>query len=748
MRRVWSGLLAVILLLSLTACAGTAQAEGAEHASPTHLSAAGRYVETNITPQSFRDMGADYGMLQNLYTWEDGALDLIVWACWFTAEDHSKAEGRYLWYHSDDRGGTWEERPLPDEVVDGKSCFAFLLDQEGNFYALVWPEESEDTDRYTELIVRCWPAEGADWAFSVDLTEGIEVTSETYISCEPLLYQQQYLILKLFRASDSYENKIWAFDLADGALAWQYEGERSKQIMQAAIAGDSIYLQQETSHILSAATGEETGSFETNKLLAGLDHAQVTEDSVYYYVGDDLSICRGIFGETLEEVILERDEYQYGAEAEEVNGFGVLGDGTIYLNAGSNTDVLNLYRYDYAEEGDLSAEILTIWTLGSSDTLRQTAAKFREAHPEVTVRVQSQDEQDRNDAITTLNTQLLAGEGPDVLILDGTSYESYLEKGVLADLTELYEGTNFVGETVSALLGEGGCCIIPARFTVPVLYGDNLEGGADLTAFASAVGAAEDTPYVSGNFWNMERLLWASSSSAMVDEGGMDEENLRLWLQTLKEISDACGYFAEREETEEGVAGESVGPGEFGYQNQNVCVDASAYDWMDGSALAGVVQLDAIEGPVQILKRYQERWGGSPQAFQMVSFPGLAQGAYTPRILMAVSAASVRQDLAKEFVETALSLEVQQYTYGDGLPVLQAALDQQLDYFTPYAAEYGWDMEELRAILESRTTPAVLDETVSDAIETAAEAYCRGEQTLEETVSAIRTSLALKLAEQ
>lgn len=757
MKRILSCLLTLALLLSLSACAGVTNPsgeEGGEDASPITLSTSGRYAETGITPQAFLDSSVDYGILDNLYAREDGTLDLIVWACWYTAEDHSAAEGQHIWYHSDDRGDTWEERDLPDELATDIHYYNIMLDSAGNVYAFRWPEEERDSSLpYTEIILHCWPVEGEEWSFTVELAEGMEVTSETTIQINDfILYQDRYLILNLYTEQDNAaRNRLCAYDFSTRELAWEYEGEPTFTMMEATLAGDSIYVSQSAGYILDAATGEKTGTFDNDKLLMMLDNIQATENGVYYYVDwENNNVCRGIFNQSLEEIILKGAEYQYGTETEVSATCRVLEDGTIYLNAeGLGSRFLNLYRYDYDENASSSAETLTIWTGGTSDTLRQAVSLFRQAHPDVTVLTQVSDGMDRNDAITALNTQLLAGEGPDVLILDGTSYESYMEKGVLSDLTGLYEQLDFVGGTVSSLLSEDGhCYIIPARFTVPVLYGDGLEGVDSLFSFAAAVANAEKPPYLQGGFGNMEQMFWAASSTALVDDSGMDEENLRLWLQALKEIADACGYFTE-DEAEMGVVGEAISSsGTFGYANQNICVDYYAFDWIDGSARAGMTQLDSIEGPVTILKEYQEAQGRSAQAFQMIPFPGLAEGAYTPKLLMAVSAASEQQELAKEFVETVLSLEVQQYTYGDGLPVLQEALDQQLDYFSSYAQEYGWDIKELGAILESRTTPVIMDEEVSDVIETAAEAYCRGEQTLEETISAIQTDLSLKLAER
>ena len=41
----------------------------------------------------------------------------------------------------------------------------------------------------------------------------------------------------------------------------------------------------------------------------------------------------------------------------------------------------------------------------------------------------------RDDALKNLNTKIMAGEGPDVLVLDNMPIESYINKGLLLDLS-------------------------------------------------------------------------------------------------------------------------------------------------------------------------------------------------------------------------------------------------------------------------------------------------------------------------
>ena len=45
----------------------------------------------------------------------------------------------------------------------------------------------------------------------------------------------------------------------------------------------------------------------------------------------------------------------------------------------------------------------------------------------------------RTDALKTLNTEIMAGKGPDILILDGISAQTYVEQGMLEDLSGIFK---------------------------------------------------------------------------------------------------------------------------------------------------------------------------------------------------------------------------------------------------------------------------------------------------------------------
>jgi len=63
---------------------------------------------------------------------------------------------------------------------------------------------------------------------------------------------------------------------------------------------------------------------------------------------------------------------------------------------------------------------------------------FQKKYPDVYVNIETgmsgDDSVTDTDALKVLNTEIMAGTGPDVLLLDGISEDTYIEKGMLEDL--------------------------------------------------------------------------------------------------------------------------------------------------------------------------------------------------------------------------------------------------------------------------------------------------------------------------
>ena len=72
------------------------------------------------------------------------------------------------------------------------------------------------------------------------------------------------------------------------------------------------------------------------------------------------------------------------------------------------------------------------------------------------------------DALKTLSTDILAGNGPDVLILDGMPVDSYVEKGILTDISDVVDevkaSDGLVDSIVKDSTKDGKIYAIPTRF--------------------------------------------------------------------------------------------------------------------------------------------------------------------------------------------------------------------------------------------------------------------------------------------
>ncbi len=748
MKKLLSLVLSLALLLTLSGCggvqarfdSGSADLESDSGSGAVTSSASAstlRYVEEDITPTLADGSAASIEQIQG---WDDGSLD---------------AFGYREWYHSEDGGDTWETRTVPEDFLT-----ILCVDGEGALYGLGMDEGNE------QYVLYRYTADGETAALPLD--SGI-----TSFSCAAI-YDSRILVVK--DTHDDLTSTLYGVELATGAPLWQRESDTPSPTCFC--YDGSLYLYESAYPLfaLDPETGKELGEYGED-FMCNTSQPLLAENGYYFFLDDaNCNLCRGIFDSTIYEVVLEADDYRYSLECLEgytpQSGFYMDGDYTLYLTTFEGS----LYRFSVDRAAAVADETFTIWTLNETDTLREAVLVFQEAHPELDVELKVQLGEDGSaegsatvsDILSTLNTQLLAGDGPDVLILDDVDYQTYIDKGVLEPLNDLYQEYEFVGGTVYGLLTEAGdCYVIPARFSVPVIMTDQGELPTTMEELTERVlsGSARtaeqkdvdgygwvDGAYLqlqpSGEFYD----LWlAASGGSLVTEDGVDASALTVWLDDLKQISDhydlADGY---------ALAGESSGSAYegFGCGNRNEYFPSDG-QWGGGSAGVMVMQdVQSLMGQmVAVCSEYDEETGedvisADQTGFQIARFPGLTEGAYTPEILMAVSAGSGQTELAKEFLETVLSEDVQRYTYGDGLPVTQAGMDAQLDYFGPYAEQCGWDISELQAVFDSCTAPVTLELEVQEVLYNAANRLCLGETDLDSAVAQVTSDLALKLAEQ
>lgn len=421
----------------------------------------------------------------------------------------------------------------------------------------------------------------------------------------------------------------------------------------------------------------------------------------------------------------------------------------------------------YAFDKDVPAvqeQTLSIYSLMENRTVTQAVYEFQNVHPEVKVEYQfaaGESEAPTSDAIRTLNAELLSGNGADVLILDGLPLESYMKKGVLADLSELTEKLSKEGVLMDVIGNtaqmDGKTYALPARIRIPVVYGTEAEVKACKNMETLHTYAEENT----------DNRLFGRSSHDLIgmtlfhmlydeiaaDGEGLDEEKLTQLVMDWMKICENGGL-RSYEEAAGTVQGESV----WNDLNKNFC---SSQEVFGESVYANVNEVDGLHSAGEVYLQ-TGKTGSAPESLK---------GYYTPVTIAGVNAASGQSEMAVEFITCLFSEKVQENDTWDGFPVLEKALENMVEYVdTPEAKErsIGFsftdpetgeeiletisypDKEEMESFVElikGLRTPFISDRIVTDTVLEELEKCYAGTQTPEETAKNICQKVDTYLAE-
>ncbi len=116
--------------------------------------------------------------------------------------------------------------------------------------------------------------------------------------------------------------------------------------------------------------------------------------------------------------------------------FFAVGD-AFYIVYGEDRGIIK--KYSPAGEGEGASSYLTVYSLKRNDLIIDMISEFQDQYPDIELIYETGEGADgsitMSDRIRALNARILAGDGPDVLLLDGLPVDSYIEKGILEDLT-------------------------------------------------------------------------------------------------------------------------------------------------------------------------------------------------------------------------------------------------------------------------------------------------------------------------
>lgn len=509
------------------------------------------------------------------------------------------------------------------------------------------------------------------------------------------------------------------------------------------------------------------------------------EDDALYIAGKG-GLYRHVIGGSALELVIDGALTSFSNPSMSMQAFTPYGENAFAVLFSGK---VAFYRYD-PDMPTVPENMITVYSLQEQEVVRQAVAQFQTENPDIFVRYEvglsGADAKAREDAVKKLNTELMAGKGPDVIILDGLPVKSYEEKGILKDLKSHID--SLTGDAalqpniVEAFNHGGSVYMMPVTFSVPMVIGrkDVIAGVTDYASLADTVDRvkAKKPKAKVCSFFSEEaavRWLLPAAAPAFIEESGdINREALSQYLSLTERM-----YRASLEGISD-FAKESLG-----WQKENYEMDNYSYTHFNsvGNDFDDFMlqDMELNVGMLMSLYAYQDgvslRYKEGFEDVAMKSFDGMCAGAFAPSVLVGISAASAKQEQAERFFDVMMGTEVQGLLW-DGFMVNQNALKNQLSPQWQVFKNAGYDMnygdvtnsimssygdglsveieihmptkEEFQTLYDlccQVKTPYVADPVVESAVVEAGGQYLAGHKTLAEAVEAIVAKVEIYMAE-
>lgn len=737
--------------------------------------ALGRYME--------QEMSVPDGLVM-FYAWnslDDGTLRILGY--------NGTEDGVCVW-DSHDSGASWEKKYALNEMlgVDATSCTSGAVAADGNlFLCLSNPFADEDAPGEGYIYGKISPDgvwQQTELALPQAASDPAVSGLDRYLY--KIVYAEQGKILtKLLSGSD----KIYLFDDTTGELLAAYN-EEDHYISFFEKAGESVYaFGMDHVTVYDYATGEEkTEEALTEEMESDPGNLELQssaffptvmcggrrEGEVYYAM--DQGIYRYASGGNMVEQVVDGSLNSISKPSVGLFSLLALEDGSLMLAVQDGVDA-KLFHYVYdASAPTVPDTELKIYSLEENRQIQQTISMFQARNPHYYVTYETgmsgTDAVTASDALRTLNTEIMAGNGPDILVLDGMPTESYIQRGILQDISdvvrEVKETDGLFENITDAYETDGRLYAVPSRFKVPVLVAneDILSGITDLTSLGeTARKLREEDPDskqivgFSDIYWTVKTYYEACSAGLLDEDGSLDADRLKNFVEQLKALLELNQYSDEEAQR---VHVTTLQEGEKGYDFTSVI---SMFNFLQGAQkieqvnLAGVYFLQDLASAAGLT----DQLSYAPSAF-------FGANVFVPEVVVGISSQSGETEGAKEFVRFLLSKDAQASNLNVAFPVNRAGFTEEISaepaesiasVNTVYEEDDGTireisydvkglaneEKERFLDIVEKLDTPALTDAVIEELVISQTAECLAGHITVEDALNAINQKMNLYLQE-
>lgn len=741
--------------------------ETAEKEDADNQKGMGRYLEEDV------NLPEDCKSLYGIQTLEDGKLRIF----------YATAEKNIMIADSGDGGASWQGgAPINEKLginLDGGGVTnmpAPAISEKGDIFFCVYVQEDENSEGMSVYYHMSADGEVHKLDFS-GLSENFYVFNCKFTEQGTLLLQT---VESLIEVNPEDGSKLYEYENGNRVEFFGVAGNK----LAVVVDGSVHYYNTETKEPIEGGDvlTEQMASNPENLMLMSTSSLPILfckgdeEDAVFY--ADHKGLYRYAFGGNVVEQVIDASLNSMGSPATSFLSLSRDKEGVFYLLYRDGNDGLNVLKYVYSKDTPAVPDTeLKLYSLKDNSFIKQVAAIFQKKYPDIYLNIETgmsgDDAITSTDAIKTLNTEIMAGKGPDIMILDGISENTYIEKGMLADLSGLLKDAGILDNVKEAYTQEDGSIYcMPSKFGIPMIMGkkDEVSSVNDLKSMADILEAHLDEYNIDKQPMSFARsasyLLGALaevSYPAWLDEQGvLDETAVREYLEQVNRI-----YQSEKNSVKEMIEqyGMSEADMDYPYSREYSRVSSNAMSMKYGMEILGPGLLLSPEDFARVYSAEKDE-----PSLSHALWNGQSENCFTPLMVAGISAKSTQKEAAEKFIQFLFSGEGQKISSYSGLPVNETVFDS-MDYWnlggengvisesSSSNSETGEKMvlttiqppedaiSEVQKLGKTLTQPVAFNEIILNAVMSSGARYLKGDISLDEACNSITQEVNLYLSE-
>ncbi len=652
---------------------------------------------------------------------------------------------------SEDRGENWREEEVKATEFKRDKSFFCSITNNGDIVAI---DGSENTNNF--ILIK-----------DNEAIENINIDNESFTNIKVsanndiLIYDYEYIYLYNLK-DGNLKKEIYLDEIMNVCTTKKYIIVQTADAIKKYSLDNGEFIEdiKELQQFVDDDLDGKLKLFESNKD----DEFFIVDSTGVYTINDEN------YNKT---PIMDTNAYLFNSNEMDLEKFLQLDNKNylaVYYNY--NENIYNIYTYSYSEElANKELEEITIYSLYENTSIRQYSARYQNDNPHIVINyevgITEGSGQTENDAIKTLNTELMSNNGPDILILDNLSSQDLIEKGMLEDITDVINNKkeSLFENILDSYFIDDKIYALPLRVKIPVVFGEENKINEFSKLNNSLINNENSSSRIFGAYGPRDilNLMYNINSDKLANGKNININEIKLFLENMKLL-----YENERNNIDED-------------EYNNYLEHMAQMSGDDIKEMSEGVYSEKDINPIEILRPEYS----SLQIGYISSFDNIAEiytvmqeeekltyntyegnNRFLAKDIVGIALRSDKKEISKDFIAYLIDEKMQKINNGTGITINKNALLSiynsnvennnlggrgisgedyyiELDIKWPSEDEYN----KFFNIVNSLTSPININSYISEVVIDAGEEYLMDEISLDETLDKINSKLDIYLVE-